>query len=116
MEDDNRLGVHMASFFTTAGYDAFCVTDPNSLVDAAETKQPEVILIKMSLPHMSGTVAASMLSTTPGTRGIPVIVYDDSGLHRAEEKYPNVERFVPSRSPVELLKAIAAVIGTNHAP
>ena len=115
VDDEPRAGAQMISFFANAGYEIFWVKDGSTLTDAAIAKQPDIILLKMILPHMNGSALASMLATAPETRGIPVILYDDSGLHRGDAKYANVERFVPSHSPVDLLKAIAGILGRTPA-
>jgi len=110
-EDDPRVSAQMIGFFTSAGYETFWVKDGSNLVEMAVAKQPDVVLLKMAMPRFSGAVAASILATVPEARGIPIVLYDDSGLHRTEAKYANVEHFVPSHSPAELLKAVAAIIG-----
>jgi CheY-like chemotaxis protein len=105
----------MISFFSTAGYGTTWVKTPAELLSAAGTQRPHVILIRIILPHSSGPALAAELAATSATRGVPVILYGDSGLHKPDQKFANVERFVPSCSPVDLLKAIAAILGVSLA-
>ncbi len=113
VEDDPRVSAQMISFFATAGYETCWVKDGAMLADTVLARQPDVILLKMILPRMSGPLLASSLMTIPEARGIPVILYDESGIHRGEQRYPNVARFVPGRSPDDLLAAITALLGPS---
>lgn len=114
-EDDPRASAKIISFFATAGYETCWVRDPAALVDTVVARRPEVILLKMVLPRTSGVALASALMTAPEARGIPVVLYDPSGIHQSDRRYPNVARFVPSGAPEDLLKAVTALLGAGTA-
>jgi CheY-like chemotaxis protein len=112
-DDDPRASAQMISFFTNAGYETCWVKDSHAVADTAISRQPDVILLKMIMPRMNAPSLASMLATVPEARGIPVIIYDEGNIHRGETKYINVEKVVPSRSPAEILRVIATVLGSG---
>ncbi len=111
VEDDTRVSAQLTTFFAAAGFEATTLNDSASLVACVAERKPEIVLIKQVMPRLSGASSATMLAKTPAGKGIRIIVYDDSGIHRADERFPNVDRFIPSRAPADLLKAVAAVAG-----
>lgn len=109
VEDDRRLRAQLTSFFTTAGFEITAIEDSEQLIAVVEARRPDIVLIKGILPHQNGAKAAAMLAESPAGLGVQVILYDDSGVHKPDERFPNVDRFVASRSPADLLKAVTAV-------
>ena len=58
---------------TRAGFDVACAADGRAGVDAVKTQQPDLVLMDMSLPVLSGWDATKELKSDPATRQIPVI-------------------------------------------
>jgi DNA-binding response OmpR family regulator len=113
IEDEPRLSARLQSFFTSAGYETTILHDCATLIETLQTKTPDIILLKEVLPNFSGSSIASGLSPFTTSSGISVILYDTSGLHRSDSKFPNVDRFVTSNTPPDLLKAVTAVLSTR---
>jgi DNA-binding response OmpR family regulator len=109
VEDDPHIGMQLNNTFTLAGFDTTVLCNSSGLIEAMAAKQPDAVLIKEVLPHQNGTTAAKEVALSFAGRRTPVIVYDDSGLHKREAQFPNVDRFVASRAPAELLKAVVTV-------
>ncbi len=111
IEDEPRLSMRLRSFFTAAGYETTILHDNSTLVESLQARTPDVILLKEMLPGMAGSSIAASLAPFTNASGISVIVYDSSGLHNPDAKFTNVDRFVSSSTPPDLLKAVTAVLG-----
>ena len=109
LEDDPKLTQRLKVSFTIAGYDTHVLSDSHQLVDTIQTHPPTVILLKFVLSGSRGTVIADQLAGYTRARGIPVILYDSSGINAAAATFPNVDKFVASDSPADLLKAVAGI-------
>jgi twitching motility two-component system response regulator PilH len=57
-----------------AGYEVVCAKDGESALILAKAEHPELILLDMILPKMSGPEVLKQLKKTPATSNIPVIV------------------------------------------
>ena len=110
LEDEPILNMRMKTSFTIAGYEIIGLTDSHQLADILQSKTPNVILLKSLLSKTTGSSIAASLADYTSARGISVILYDGSGLHKPGEKFVNVDKFVPSNRPAELIKAVAAVV------
>jgi DNA-binding response OmpR family regulator len=111
VEDEPKLSARLSSCFSAAGYAALSLLNPAELMETIQTTRPDVILIKEILPSMKGSSIAAQLASFTHASGISVILYDNSGIHKADTRFPNVARFVTSNAPPDLLKAVAAVTG-----
>lgn len=116
VEDDQRISAQLTGFFTAVGFETATVTDGEQMLAAVEAQRPEIVLLKGILPRQNGAAAAAALARLPSGRGIHVVLYDDSGIHKPEDRIPNVNRLVASRAPADLLKAIAALPPGAPAP
>ena len=95
------------------GFETIALSNSEGLAATVAERKPEVVLLKEVLPHHNGRAAAMALAQSPSAKNVRVILYDDSGIHKPDARFPNVDRFVPSHAPADLLKAIGAVTGTG---
>jgi CheY-like chemotaxis protein len=109
VENDPKLNMRLNCCFIAAGYDTVTLTDPANLLETIQAKHPDVILIKELLPGVTGSSVAASLASFTTASGISIVLYDGSGLHKADTKFQNVARFVTTETPPDLLKAVAAV-------
>jgi CheY-like chemotaxis protein len=58
-----------------AGYDVTTATDGEQALQLAREKRPNVILLDMLLPKMTGPDVLKALKKDPATRGIAVVVF-----------------------------------------
>jgi len=66
-----------------AGYDVICAEDGESALKLAREQNPDLILLDMILPKMSGPDVLQRLKADAGTAGIPVVVLSSlSGKNR----------------------------------
>lgn len=111
LEDDLVLKKRIEVSFIAAGYDAVAVSESRALPDAIRQHPPSIILLKAILSGTTGNAIAAALLDLPEARGIPVVLFDGSGVHKQGDKFLNVDRFVASNTPADLLKAVAGLIG-----
>jgi CheY-like chemotaxis protein len=110
LEDDPILNMRLKTSFTIAGYETLTITESHRLAETLQIHTPAVILLKSVLSGTTGSAIASSLADYTTARGISIILYDASGLHKPGDKFMNVNKFVPSDSPADLLKATASLL------
>lgn len=111
LEDDLVLKKRLEVSFIAAGYDAIAISDTLALADTIRKHPPSIILLKTILSGTTGNAIAAALVDLPEATGIPVVLFDGSGVHKQGDKFMNVDRFVPSNNPADLLKIVAGMIG-----
>jgi len=109
IEDDTAIRDHLTAVFMRKGYEVYHAVDENTLLKVAAVANPSVVLIKYWLPSCNGPTLAEQMGSHAATRHIPVLLYDETGLHISSEQFPNVRALVPSAKGDLLLKAIEAV-------
>ncbi len=86
--EDNRANVaFMQEFFTTCeGLDLLVSPNAEDAIVLAKARRPDVILMDINLPGMSGLDALRVLRGLPETRGIPVIALTAAASARDRER------------------------------
>jgi CheY-like chemotaxis protein len=78
VEDSKFLRLATERALARAGYDTSSAADGEEALLLAREKMPDLILLDMLLPKMSGPDVLKALKTDPATKSIPVVVM--SGL------------------------------------
>lgn len=100
------------------GYDVLCADDGRTAIDLAHEARPDVILMDLGLPRMSGADATRHLKADSATRDIPIIMLtgqtrrDDllAGLRDGADEYVTKPFDL-----VELLARVRSVCRLEHA-
>ena len=71
-----------ALYFRSHGYDAMTAADGDAGIESALKAKPDVIVMDLAMPKVSGISAAHQLRNDPRTRDIPIILLTGHG-HRA---------------------------------
>jgi DNA-binding response OmpR family regulator len=111
LEDEPLLNTRLKTSFNIAGYHAVMLSNGHGLAEALQLHNPAIILLKTVLAGTNGTSIAESLADYTSARGIPIILYDGSGIHRPEETFVNIDKFVPSNKPADLIKAVTTLLG-----
>lgn len=111
LEDDLLRGKRLETSFVAAGYKAIAIADSRLLGETITAHTPDIILIKAILSGTHGSTLAAALVDYPNAKGIPIVLFDGSGVYQQGNKYINVDRFVASNTPADLLKIVAGIIG-----
>ena len=85
--EDNEMNRDMLSRrLERKGYAVVCALDGQEGVAKAKSEQPDLVLMDMSLPVLSGWEATQQLKADPATRGIPVIALTAHAMAEDEKK------------------------------
>jgi len=106
-----------------AGYSVISVADGEEALQAAREKLPDLILLDMLLPKMSGPDVLAALKKDPSTQAIPVVVV--SGLSRMNAdrlQHDGADEFLEKsaldldKGPEKLLAAVRDILGRLPRP
>jgi CheY-like chemotaxis protein len=74
VEDDKTLQLSLAQMLEILGYEVVCADNGRQGVEKAESWLPDIILMDMRMPLMSGDQAIQVLRSKPSTAKIPIFV------------------------------------------
>jgi CheY-like chemotaxis protein len=74
VEDSLAIRRANESALNKAGYEVICAEDGESALRLAQEKKPDLVLLDMILPKMSGPEVLQHLKQEPATAAIPVVV------------------------------------------
>jgi len=74
VEDDSDWRQLLSMIIQRSGHDAISATNGREAVALAALKHPDLILMDLGLPEMTGDEATAQIKGAPGTKGIPVVV------------------------------------------
>ncbi len=74
VEDEKDLAELLAYNLKREGYDVAVVHTGRQALDALRTHTPDLLLLDVMLPELSGTEVASRARTNPATASIPIIM------------------------------------------
>ena len=75
VDDSKFLRLATERALTRAGYEVSVAQDGENALEIARQRQPDVILLDMMLPKMSGPDVLKALKKDPATAGIAVVVF-----------------------------------------
>ncbi len=104
--DDNPDNVFLVkSTLKANGYEVITATDGLSAVTEAAAQKPDLIVLDMMMPNLSGADTAKMLQKDPATAGIPII-FLSALLPKQEHNEPTKTMDIVGRSYVVLAKPL----------
>ena len=74
VEDDKTLQSSLSQMLQSLGYEVACADNGKQGIEKAESWLPDIILMDMRMPVMSGDQAIRILRNNPATSAIPVFV------------------------------------------
>ena len=74
VEDDSDWRRLLSMIVQRSGYHAISATNGREAVALAVLKNPDLILMDLGLPEMTGDEATAQIKGDPRTKGIPVVV------------------------------------------
>jgi CheY-like chemotaxis protein len=106
--DDNPTMIDIVKMALESDYEVVSASDGREGISMAKTFKPDVIIMDVMMPNVSGIEMLRMLLSDEETRDIPVIVFTASHFDPSTEMVFKVERNVKSflRKPctVDILK------------
>jgi two-component system, cell cycle response regulator DivK len=108
--EDNEMNRDMLSRrLERRGYEVVIAVDGQQGVDLAQSTQPDLILMDMSLPILDGWEATRQLKASPATQGIPVIALTAHAMADDREKALEAGCDDYDTKPVELARLLAKI-------
>ena len=116
--EDNELNRDMLSRrLIRSGYELLLAVNGEEAIEVAEARHPDLILMDMSLPVLSGWEATKRLKANPKTSGIPVIALTAHAMAKDREEALACGCDDYDTKPVELsrlLQKIAGLLGKGR--
>lgn len=117
VEDSMALRRENEGALSRAGYEVICAEDGQMALEMAEEQQPDLILLDMILPKLSGPEVLRHLKREAKTRDIPVVVLSSLSeknrqklLEEGAEDYLEKGTLMPMRGLNLLPQALENVI------
>jgi CheY-like chemotaxis protein len=119
--DDNPVMVEIVKMALESDYDVVSANDGLEGINLAKTEKPDVIIMDVMMPKVSGIELLRMLVSDDETKDIPVIVFTASHFDPSTEMLFKVEKNVKSflRKPttVDVLREqVAMAINSRNQP
>lgn len=73
VDDDEIIRSILKEILGNQGYDVLEASDGDSCVEQARMAKPDLILLDMTMPKMTGFEVAPVLRTHPATKNVPII-------------------------------------------
>lgn len=106
--DDNINFLQLAELALASDYNVVTASDGQEGIDKAKKESPDVILMDVMMPKVSGLELLRMLLAEEETRSIPVIIMTASRFDPSTEvmfrQEINVKGFLQKPCPVNILK------------
>ncbi len=121
VEDSKPIRNENHAALVQAGYEVICAEDGESALEMARSEAPELILLDMILPKVSGPEVLRRLKSDHATAGIPVVVLSSLSEKNREklvedgaEDYLEKGRLMPVRGVNRLPQELESIICRIH--
>ncbi len=116
-DDERDIRDLVAFALRFAGYEVIATSNGEEVLQAAQANPPDLILLDVRMPRMSGYEACRRLKEQPLTAAIPVVFLSAKG--QEAEVYEGmqlgaVEYIVKPFSPDNLLQRVRAILETDQ--
>jgi CheY-like chemotaxis protein len=115
VEDSKFLRLATERALARAGYDVSSASDGDEALRLALEKQPDLILLDMLLPKMSGPDVLKALKKEPATKAIPVVVMTGMSQKNAARLEQDGAAGFLEKSALELEKGSEKLLGEVNA-
>jgi CheY-like chemotaxis protein len=112
--DDEQDSLDLVqTLLETEGYSVVTAFDGLTALDMAEAEQPDLIILDLAMPTMSGYEVAEQLQADPLTRNIPILCLTaaDSLTARARSRKAGAAALISKPfAPADLLDAVGKLL------
>ena len=115
-DDERDIRDLVAFALRFAGYEVLTTSNGEEAVRAVLKDAPDLILLDVRMPRMTGYEACRQIKEQPGTQDIPIVFLSAKGQEaevNAGLQLGAVEYIVKPFSPDDLLTRVKAILG-NH--
>ena len=121
VEDSKPIRRANETALVKAGYHVICAEDGETAIKMAQDQHPDLILLDMILPKMSGPEVLRHLKHEAETSQIPVVVVSSLSeknreklMHDGAEDYLQKSEIMPAHGPNMLPKMLEGIICRIH--
>jgi PleD family two-component response regulator len=115
VDDDERHLIATQEVLTNEGYDVFTYSWWLGVTNFAKKLQPDLVLLDINMPALSGTGLSSLLLSNTGTKSIPIVFYssnDEDSLRKAVSEY-GARGYICKGNIYELKRKVAYYLENN---
>ena len=115
VDDDERHLISTQEVLTNEGYDVFTYSWWLGVTNFVRKLQPDLILLDINMPALSGTGLSSLLLSNTGTKSIPIVFYssnDEDSLRKAVSEY-GARGYICKGNIYELKRRVAYYLENN---
>ena len=116
-DDERDIRDLVAFALRFAGYEVIATSNGEEVLQAAQANPPDLILLDVRMPRLSGYETCRRLKEQPQTAAIPVVFLSAKGQEaevNAGMQLGAVEYIVKPFSPDNLLQRVRAILGTDQ--
>ena len=116
IEDELNIQKLVKANLAASGYQVFVASDGEEGLGLAKLESPDLILLDLMMPGISGWDVLTALKTNPRVREIPVVIMTASAHKDEEDKARSmgaVNYLVKPFSADELLRHVKQVVGAS---
>lgn len=79
-DDDDIIQTVISALLRSVGYTVLLASNGEEAINIAHATPPDLILMDLTMPVLSGWEATTQLKADPGLRDVPVIVFTSFGM------------------------------------
>ncbi len=112
MDDDKRHLEATRNLLEEEGYTVFVHGDPFGTTHLIHTIKPDLVLMDINMPALSGEQLAKLAKGNLSTRNVPIVFYssNDEDSLRQSARHFGVEGYICKGDPVALRAKVARFI------
>ena len=114
IDDEKAIRMALTDCFQKEGFDTFEASNGNEALHIVDTQQPELIILDVMMPGISGIEVCRDLRDDPKTRGIKIIMLSARGQEKEKEEglKAGADRYITKPFDyVELMKVVEELLG-----
>jgi len=120
IEDEPVFRLIYRGVLKNAGYTVLEAPDGAAGLDMARTQKPDLVLLDLILPKMSGHEVLRIMRSETSTKNIPIIIFSVMGQEKDIEKTmalgANGHRLKGMESPAKILNLINEMLKKRNQP
>lgn len=111
VDDSLLMRQLLDNILAAEGYIVFLATNGQEAIEVAMTRSPQVIVMDINMPVMSGLEACTRLKAIKATRSIPVILMTGLGKYKIEAVEAGADGFMTKPFDLnDVIKTVNALI------
>lgn len=112
IDDDPQMRKLIRDFMGLNGHEVLIAQDGAFGVSMSALELPDLILLDMMMPVMSGPEALDLLKSEPGLKGIPVVVVSANDNQKLKQQMLDAGVVAYLTKPVNLQNLLRCIQGT----